>query len=72
MITIVVLLVVGIPATEAIPIILAALGAHALTFGLGILPRPPRQPPAEKQQKAGLPKPAVETRGESQLSDEGK
>jgi H+/Cl- antiporter ClcA len=41
MITIVVLLVVGIPATEAIPIILAALVAHAITFGLGILPRPP-------------------------------
>ena len=41
MIAIVVLLVTGIPATEAIPIILAAVVAHAITFGLGILPRPP-------------------------------
>jgi H+/Cl- antiporter ClcA len=48
MIAIVVLLVTGIPATEAIPIILAAVVAHAITFGLGILPRPP----AGKQQAA--------------------
>jgi H+/Cl- antiporter ClcA len=41
MIAIVVLLVTGIPATEAIPVILAAVVAHAITFGLGILPRPP-------------------------------
>jgi H+/Cl- antiporter ClcA len=50
MIAIVVLLVTGIPATEAIPIILAAVAAHAITFGLGILPRPKPQPPAAKQQ----------------------
>jgi H+/Cl- antiporter ClcA len=49
MITIVVLLVTGIPATEAIPIILAAIAAHAITFGLGILPRPQAAPPAAKQ-----------------------
>jgi len=41
MIAIVVLLVTGIPATEAIPIILAAVVAHGITFGLGILPRQP-------------------------------
>ena len=46
MITIVVLLVTGIPATEAIPIILAAIVAHAITFGLGILPRHRSAPPA--------------------------
>ena len=50
MITIVVLLVTGIPATEAIPIILAAMAAHAITFGLGILPRPRAAPPAAKAQ----------------------
>jgi H+/Cl- antiporter ClcA len=69
MITIVVLLVTGIPATEAIPIILAAIAAHALTFGLGILPRSqprsPHQPPAEQRQEAGLAKPGVEIGGES-------
>lgn len=37
---ILVLLITGIPATEAIPVILAAVSAHALTYGLGILPRP--------------------------------
>ena len=47
MITIVVLLVTGIPATEAIPVILAAVAAHAITFGLGILPRPPAKPSGE-------------------------
>jgi H+/Cl- antiporter ClcA len=49
MIMIVVLLVTGIPATEAIPIILAAIAAHAITFGLGILPRPPATPAAKTQ-----------------------
>jgi H+/Cl- antiporter ClcA len=44
MITIVVLLITGLPATEAIPVILAAILAHALTFGLGFLPRPPKEP----------------------------
>lgn len=38
MISIIVLLVTGINATEAIPILLAALVAHTLTFGLGLLP----------------------------------
>ncbi len=37
---ILVMLITGAPATEAIPVILAAVAAHALTFGLGILPRP--------------------------------
>jgi H+/Cl- antiporter ClcA len=46
MIAIIVLLVTGLPATESIPVILAAVVAHALTFGLGILPRPPHKPPA--------------------------
>jgi H+/Cl- antiporter ClcA len=61
MIAIVVLLVTGIPATEAIPIILAAVVAHAITFGLGILPRPPAAKkmagtdPAAKTQAAGNP-----------------
>jgi H+/Cl- antiporter ClcA len=40
MITIVVLLVAGTPATESIPVILAAVIAHVLTFGLGFLSRP--------------------------------
>jgi H+/Cl- antiporter ClcA len=40
MITIIVLLVTGIPATEGVPVILAAVVAHAITYGLGILPRP--------------------------------
>jgi hypothetical protein len=44
MITIVVVLITGLPATEAIPVILAAILAHALTFGLGFLPRPPKEP----------------------------
>jgi H+/Cl- antiporter ClcA len=68
MITIVVLLVVGIPATEAIPIILAAVGAHALTFGLGILPRPP----VKKQQEARIAKIAGETETASQPLNEGE
>jgi H+/Cl- antiporter ClcA len=68
MITIVVLLVVGIPATEAIPIILAAVGAHALTFGLGILPRPP----AKKQQEARSTNAADETETENQPLNEGE
>ncbi len=72
MITIVVLLVTGIPATEAIPIILAAMAAHALTFGLGLLPRPPAAPPAAKQQEAGIANAAVETGSESQPLNEGK
>ncbi len=55
MIAIVVLLVTGIPATEAIPIILAAIVAHAITFGLGILPRPP----AAKPQAAENPEAAT-------------
>jgi len=55
MIAIVVLLVTGIPATEAIPIILAAMAAHAITFGLGILPRPQAAPAAAKAQAAGNP-----------------
>ncbi len=38
-IAILVLLITGVPANEAIPIILAAVAAHAITFGLGILPR---------------------------------
>ena len=72
MITIVVLLVTGIPATEAIPIILAAMAAHALTFGLGLLPRSPSAPPAAKQQEAGIANAAVETGSESQPLNEGK
>lgn len=44
MIAIVVLPVTGIPATEAIPILLAAIVAHAITFGLGFLPRPSKPP----------------------------
>lgn len=61
MIAIVVLLVTGIPATEAIPIILAAVAAHAITFGLGILPRPPavkkmvEAPPGAKAQATENP-----------------
>jgi hypothetical protein len=61
MIAIVVLLVTGIPATEAIPVILAAVIAHAITFGLGILPRPPavkkmvEAPPGAKAQAAEIP-----------------
>ena len=47
MIAIVVLLVTGLPATEAIPVILAAVAAHAITYGLGILPRPPAKPSGE-------------------------
>jgi H+/Cl- antiporter ClcA len=45
-IAIIVLLVTGTPAIEAIPVILAAVVAHAITFGLGILPRPGSKPPA--------------------------
>jgi len=41
MIAVVVLLVTGIPAIEAVPVILSAIIAHSLTFGLGFLPRPP-------------------------------
>jgi H+/Cl- antiporter ClcA len=41
MITIVVLLVTGIPATEGIPVLLAAMVAHGIVWGFGFLPRPP-------------------------------
>ena len=57
----------GIPATEAIPIILAAVVAHALTFGLGILPRQPavkkmvEAPPVAKVQAGEKPGAAVES-----------
>ena len=55
MIAIVVLLVTGIPATEGIPVILAAVVAHALTFGLGFLPRPgTAQHQAAKNSKAAV------------------
>ena len=49
MIAIIVLLVTGLPATESIPVILAAVVAHAITSGLGILPRKPPAPPAATQ-----------------------
>lgn len=45
MIAVVVLLVTGIPATEAVPVILAAIAAHTITFGLGFLPRPNKSTP---------------------------
>jgi hypothetical protein len=38
MIAIVVLLVTGIPATEGIPVLLAAFVAHGITFGFGLIP----------------------------------
>ena len=44
MIAIVVLLVTGTPATEAIPVLLAAILAHGITWGFGFLPRPPATP----------------------------
>jgi H+/Cl- antiporter ClcA len=69
MITIVVLLVTGIPATEAIPVILAAIVAHALTFGLGILPRPQNKPPAAEVQatsEAGAASNGVQSENEGQ------
>jgi H+/Cl- antiporter ClcA len=50
MIAIVVLLVTGIPATEGIPVLLAAMLAHGITWGFGFLPRPP---PAQKQLLTG-------------------
>lgn len=40
MIAIVVLLVTGIPATEGIPVLLAAIVAHGITFGFGLIPHP--------------------------------
>lgn len=53
MIAVVVLLVTGIPAVEAIPVILAAIIAHTLTFGLGILPRPEKRAAISKIAEAG-------------------
>ena len=66
MIAIVVLLVTGIPATEAIPVILAAVFAHAITFGLGILPRPP----AKKQQPTSSSEPATTVEDGARTSHE--
>ena len=39
MITIVVLLVTGIPAIEGIPVLLATVAAHGIKCGFGFLPR---------------------------------
>ena len=38
--SVIVLLIVGLPATEAIPVILAGVTAHVLTHGLGLVPSP--------------------------------
>lgn len=66
MIAIVVLLVAGIPATESIPVILAAVVAHALTFGLGFLPRPG----TAQHQAAENSKTAVTTNNSAQSENE--
>jgi H+/Cl- antiporter ClcA len=52
MITIVVLLVTGIPAKEGIPVLLAAVVAHGITYGLGFLPRPEKPEPLKQASPA--------------------
>lgn len=62
MIIIVVLLVTGTPATESIPVILAGIIGHAITFGFGILPRPQtsKQQPVETHDEVASGQPGNE------------
>ncbi len=55
MIIIVVLLVTGLPATESVPVIMAGILAHAITYGLGYLPRPPDENPYSTKRDAASP-----------------
>lgn len=56
MITIVVLLVTGTPATEGIPVFLAAVVAHGITYGFGLIPHAP-PPQMEASPAAGVAAP---------------